>query len=139
LVKKLKPDGTSTVYIGGVYEVELNTRAQHALGAGSGGTVTKKTSYYPAGGAMRVEIVGTSNTLYFTPHLAVGAGVLRDHPGSASVTLDAAGAIVANGEQRYYPFGESRIAGASLPTDRMFQSQREITGLGGLYYFGARF
>jgi YD repeat-containing protein len=43
LVKKLKPDGTSTVYIGGVYEVDLNT----------GGAATKKTSYYPAGGATR--------------------------------------------------------------------------------------
>ncbi len=45
LVKKLKPDGTSTVYIGGIYEVDLNASSQ----------VTKKTSYYPAGGTMRVE------------------------------------------------------------------------------------
>jgi len=120
LVKKLKPDGTSTVYIGGLYEVDLD----------SGGAATKKTSYYPAGGAMRVEIVGASNTLYY---------MLRDHLGSASVTLDASGAIVANGEQRYYPFGESRIAGASLPTDRLYTGQRFIDGTGGLYHYGARF
>jgi len=71
---------------------------------------------------MRVEVVGTSNTLYY---------VLKDHLGSASVTLDASGNVVANGEQRYYPFGESRISGAALPTDRLFQSQRDV-GLGGL-------
>jgi len=119
LIKKKKPDNTSTVYIGGVYEVDLN----------GSGSATKKTSYYPAGGAMRVEVVGTSNTLYF---------MLRDHLGSASVTLDASGNIVTNGEQRYYPFGESRIAGTSLPTDRLYTGQRDV-GLGGLYHYNARF
>jgi len=117
LVKKLKPDGTITVYIGGVYEVELN-----------GTTVTKTTLYYPAAGAVRV-IQGGNNNLYY---------VLKDHLGSASVTLDASGNVVANGEQRYYPFGESRLTGAALPTDRLYTGQRDV-GLGGLYHYNARF
>ncbi len=121
LVKKLKPDGTTTIYVGGIYEGELN----------AGGQITKKTSYYPAGGALRVEVVGVSNALYY---------MLRDHLGSASVTLDASGNVVANGEQRYYPFGESRITSASLPTDRLFTGQRFMGAeLGGLYHYGARF
>jgi YD repeat-containing protein len=68
LIKKVKPDGTSTIYIGSVYEVDLN----------ASGTVTKKTTYYPAGGAMRVDIVGGANTVYY---------MLKDHLGSASVLL----------------------------------------------------
>lgn len=55
LVKKVKPDGTSTLYLGG-YDVEL----------GAGGAVTQKTSYYPAGGAMRVDIVERHE--YGVPH-----------------------------------------------------------------------
>ncbi len=81
------------------------------------GTLT--TLYYPAAGAVRV-IEGGNDNLYY---------VLKDHLGSASVTLDASGNVVANGEQRYYPFGESRITGASLPTDRLFTGQRDV-GLG---------
>jgi len=116
LVKKLKPDGTITVYIGGIYEVELN-----------GATVTKTTLYYPAAGAMRV-IDGGNNNLYY---------VLRDHLGSASVTLDASGNAVA--EVRYYPFGETRVITGTMPTDRLYTGQRLIDGLGGLYHYNARF
>ncbi len=62
---------------------------------------------------MRVEVVGVSNTQHY---------MLCDHLGSASVTLDASGNLVANGAQRYYPFGESRITTAVLPTDRLFSA-----------------
>ncbi|MBI3244284.1 MAG: hypothetical protein HYZ49_18550 [Chloroflexi bacterium] len=117
LVKKVKPDGTSTLYLGS-YEVELS----------AGGTVTKKTTYYPAGGAMRVDIVGGTNTVYY---------MLSDHLGSASVLLKSDGTIEANGEQRYYPFGESRITTADLKTAHLFTGQID-TGLG-IYSFGARF
>ena len=54
LLSKVKPDGSATLYLGGIYEVDLT----------SVGVTTKKTSYYH-GGAMRVEIVGGSNTLYY--------------------------------------------------------------------------
>jgi RHS repeat-associated protein len=117
LVKKINPNGTYTVYIGGLYEVEY----------GAGGAATKKTSYYP-GGAMRVDIVGGSNTLYY---------MLKDHLGSASTLLDTNGNVVANGEQRYYPFGEKRITSADLKTAHLFTGQLEV-GLGGIYSYGAR-
>ena len=116
LIKKIKPDGTSTLYLGG-YEVDLS----------AGGAVTKKTTYYPAGGAMRVDIVGGTNTVYY---------MLSDHLGSASVLLKDNGTIETNGEQRYYPFGESRITAADLKTAHLFTGQID-TGLG-IYHYGAR-
>jgi len=111
LVKKTKPDGSKTLYVGGIYEVDKT----------SGGTVTKTTVYYP-GGAMRIN-----GTLYY---------VLKDHLGSASVVTDSTGAIV--GEQRYYPFGETRLTTGSMFTDKLYTSQREVTGLG-IYHYGSRF
>ncbi len=112
LVKKIKTDGSKTLYVGGVYEVNKN----------SGGTVTGTVTYYPAAGAMRVN-----STLYF---------VLKDHLGSASVVTDATGTTV--GEDRFYPFGETRFTTGTMFTDKLFTGQREITGLG-IYYFGARY
>jgi len=41
LVKKIKPDSSKTLYVGGIYEVDKN----------SGGTVTGTKTYYAAGGA----------------------------------------------------------------------------------------
>jgi len=111
MVKKTNPDGSRTIYVGGVHEVDKT----------SGGTVTKTTVYYP-GGAMRIN-----GTLYYT---------LKDHLGSASVVTDSTGAIV--GEQRYYPFGETRLTTGSMFTDKLYTSQREVTGLG-IYHYGARF
>ncbi len=58
----------------------------------SGGSVTRTVTYYPVAGAMRIN-----NTLYYT---------LKDHLGSASVVTNASGTIL--GENRYYPFGETR-------------------------------
>ncbi len=120
LVKKIKPDGSKTIYpstglragVGGIYEVDKT----------SGGSVTRTVTYYPAGGAMRIN-----STLYY---------ILKDHLGSASVVTDASGNIV--GENRYYPFGETRAATGSILTDRLFTGQREMTGLG-IYHYGARF
>jgi RHS repeat-associated protein len=112
LVKKIKPDNTSTIYIGSIYEVQKD----------AGGTATGATTYYPSAGAMRVN-----GTLYY---------VLRDRLGSASVVLNDTGGTV--GDTRYDPFGETRETNGSLLTDRLFTDQREMTGLG-LYHFGARF
>ena len=67
LVKKIKPDGSKTLYVGGIYEVDKT----------SGGSVTRTVTYYPAGGAMRIN-----STLYY---------ILKDHLGSASVVTDASG------------------------------------------------
>ena len=83
LVKKIKPDGSKTLYVGGIYEVDK----------ASGGSVTRTVTYYPAAGAMRID-----STLYY---------VLKDHLGSASVVTNNSGTI--QGTQRYYPFGETRL------------------------------
>ncbi len=92
------------------------------VGFSLGGTVTKTTVYYPAGGAMRIN-----GTLCY---------VLKDHLGSASVVTDASGNVV--GDQRYYPFGETRLTTGMLYTDKLFTGQREMAGLG-IYHYGARF
>jgi YD repeat-containing protein len=45
LVMKIKPDGSKTLYIGGIYEVDKT----------SGGAVTRTVTYYPAAGKMRIK------------------------------------------------------------------------------------
>jgi RHS repeat-associated protein len=112
LVKKIKPDGSKTLYVGGIYEVDK----------ASGGSVTRTVTYYPVAGAMRIN-----STLYY---------ILKDHLGSASVVTDASGTIL--GTQRYYPFGETRLTTGTIYTDKLFTGQREITGLG-IYHYQARF
>lgn len=111
LVKKINPDLSKTIYVGGVHEVDKSP----------GGSVTHTRVYYPAGGAMRVD-----GTLYY---------VLKDHLGSASVVTDASGNVV--GEQRYYPYGETRLTTGSIPTDKLYTGQREMADLG-IYHYNAR-
>jgi hypothetical protein len=67
------------------------------------------------------------STLYF---------VLKDHLGSASVVTGSTGTIV--GEDRFYPFGETRFTTGTMFTDKLFTGQREQAGLG-IYHYGARF
>ena len=62
--------------------------------------------------------------------------MLKDHLGSASVVTDSAGNVV--GENRYYPFGETRLTTGSMYTDKLFTGQRQITGLG-IYHYQSRF
>ena len=76
---------------------------------------------------MRINISGGSNTLYY---------ILKDHLGSASVVTDSTGAIVSGSDQRYHPYGESRLTGTML-TDKLVTGQRDV-GLG-IYHYGARF
>ncbi len=66
-------------------------------------------------------------TLYF---------VLKDHLGSASVVTDATGNVV--GENRYYPFGETRLTTGTMYTDKLYTGQREMADLG-IYHYNARF
>jgi YD repeat-containing protein len=113
LVKKINPDGSKTIYVGGIYEEDKNPS----------GAVTQTRTYYPAGGAVRVD-----GTLYY---------VLKDHLGSASVVMDATGTIVV-GEDRFYPFGETRFTTGILQTDKLFTGQREMARLG-ICDYGARF
>ncbi|MBC7251624.1 MAG: RHS repeat-associated core domain-containing protein [Anaerolineae bacterium] len=55
-----------------------------------------------------------------------------DHLGSVSVVSDESGVLLA--VQRYYPYGESRHATGTLPTDFGFTGQRVEAGLGLLDY-----
>jgi hypothetical protein len=118
LVKKTKPDGSKTIYpsttpqraaaslragSGGIYEVDK----------AAGGSVTRTVTYYPAAGAMRIN-----STLYY---------ILKDHLGSASVITDSTGNPVSGTEQRYHPYGETRLT-ATLLTDKLFTGQREMAG-----------
>ena len=112
LVKKINPNGSKTLYVGGIYEIDK----------ASGGSVTRTVTYYPVAGAMRIN-----NTLYY---------ILKDHLGSASVVTDASGTIL--GTQRYYPFGETRLTTGTIYTDKLFTGQREMAGLG-IYHYQARF
>jgi RHS repeat-associated protein len=112
LVKKIKPDGSKTLYIGGTYEVDKS----------SGGAVTRTVTYYPGGSALRID-----STLYF---------ILKDHLGSASVVTDANGVVV--GEDRFYPFGQTRFTTGTMLTDKLFTGQRELADLG-IYHYNARF
>ena len=109
ITKKVKPDNSKTIYVLGIYEVDKT----------SGGTVTQTRTYYPAAGAMRI-----GSTLYY---------VLKDHLGSASVITNASGVTVSGGEQRYYPYGESRLT-ATMLTDKLFTGQREMAALGIYHY-----
>ena len=103
----MKQNGSKTIYVGGVYEVDKT----------SSGTVTRTVTYYPAGGAMRVNISGGSNSVYY---------LLKDHLGSASVVTDSSGNTV--GEQRYYAYGETRLSTGTIYTDKLYTGQRD-TGL----------
>ncbi len=70
--------------------------------------------------------VPVNSVLYF---------VLKDQLGAASVVIDATGTMA--GEDRFYPLGETRFTTGTMPTDKLFTGQREITGLGIYYSAGA--
>lgn len=112
MVEKINPDGSKTIYVGGIYEADKT----------SGGSVTHTRVYYPAGGAMRLD-----GTLYY---------ILKDHLGSANAVTDVSGNIV--GSQRYYPFGGTRLTTGNMITDKLYTSQRQMASLG-IYYYNARF
>ena len=62
--KKINPDNSKTLYVGGIYEVDKN----------SGGTVTGTKTYYPAAGA---TLAPEREAFSFTPALAGGARECR--------------------------------------------------------------
>ncbi|MDL1909160.1 RHS repeat-associated core domain-containing protein [Chloroflexi bacterium CFX6] len=104
--------GTPSSFVVGIYEIDKSPS----------GSAVSATTYYPVGGAMRVD-----GALYF---------VLKDHLGSASVVTDSTGNVV--GENRYYPFGETRLTTGTMYTDRLYTGQREMADLG-IYHYNARF
>jgi RHS repeat-associated protein len=61
---------------------------------------------------------------------------LRDNLGSAAEVMDASGNIV--GQERYYPFGGTRVTTGSVNTDRLYTGQRSLAALS-LMDYHARF
>jgi RHS repeat-associated protein len=68
----------------------------------------------------------TDSTLYY---------LLGDHLGSTSITTDSSGALVS--ELRYKPWGETRYASGTTPTNYQYTGQRNEVSLG-LYFYNAR-
>lgn len=48
LVKKINPNNSKTLYMGGIYSIPFGDEVDKA----SGGSVTRTVTYYPVGGAM---------------------------------------------------------------------------------------
>jgi RHS repeat-associated protein len=111
----LTPDG---------YEEEVN-----------GSTTTRRVTYAIAGQtvALRVQVVGGSNTLYY---------LHSDHLGSTSLATTTSGAVVSGSTSRHHPFGSFRTTPTAGLTDVGFTGHRH-NNLGandlGLVYMGARF
>jgi hypothetical protein len=56
------------------------------------------------------------------------------------LATNASGGIVDNSEQRYTPFGSSRLSASGLATNRKFNGMKEESALGGTFGdFNARF
>ena len=104
LVKMTLPNGDYTLYYFGNYEINYS----------AGGSKNSAITYYPAGGAMRVE----TWLPVFPSYVSEVFYVLSDHLGSTSVVTDASGGNpIYTG---YYPFGETRYTTGALPTDRLY-------------------
>ena len=116
-MKKSSTDGTSTIYIGSIYE-------KHQDGSW--------IDYYNAFGrriAMRKHSgpSDTTGTIYF---------LLADTLGSTSTVLSATGTVVES--EKYYPYGSLRSGGLTT-TDKQFTGQQNEGTPFGLYDYGARF
>ncbi len=108
---------------------------------GAGTVMIVNEPYEEAGG------VATSYYTFGSQRPSAGSGTVAmrvagavywlhgDHLGSASLTTNASGQKVA--ELRYLPFGETRWAWGTTPTDRRYTGQREVPAIG-LYDYNAR-
>jgi len=113
LVKMTLPNGDYTLYYFGNYEIHYS----------AGGSKNSAITYYPAGGAMRVE----TWLPVFPSYVSEVFYVLSDHLGSTSVVTDASGGNpIYTG---YYPFGETRYTTGSLYTDRLYTGQQQVAAI----------
>src|SRR6185437_7721050 len=104
---------TTTTYVGALESV-----------ATSGSTTTTTTYYYAAGQRIALAVNGTLSYL------------ASDLLGSATVALDGSGTPTAS--QLYVPYGGTRYANGTMPTDYGFTGQRADSATG-LDYYGARY
>jgi RHS repeat-associated protein len=107
---KVASGGSATVYVGSTYETV---------------TTTGVTTYYYLG-SQRVAMRTSAGVTWL-------AG---DHLGSASLATNSAGQRAS--EQRYYPYGATRVVTNTMPTDYQFTGQK-LDGGTGLYFYGARY
>lgn len=113
--------GVTTLYVGGHVEYRIEASLPN--------TETLVT-YYMGGSqkiAMREQVVGESETLYF---------LLSDHLGSTSTTLDEDGYKIA--DLRYTAWGTRRWGDGETPTRRRYTGQIEDVETG-LYFYNARY
>ncbi|MHB8378252.1 MAG: RHS repeat-associated core domain-containing protein, partial [Dehalococcoidia bacterium] len=120
LLMRRMADGSSTVYIGGVYEASYS----------AGGVLTGVVKYYPFGGR-NVAMRDAAGAMHY---------LLADHLGSTVGMMGALGNIQAL--QAYWPYGAVRSSTTITQTDKLFTGQRQEpadpAGLG-LYDYRARF
>lgn len=100
-----------TAYVGNLYEVNPATGVT--------------TTYYYFG-SQRVAMRTSAGVTWL-------AG---DHLGSTSLSMNSGGARVS--EERYYPYGATRVLTGTMATDFLFTGQKNDGGTG-LYYYGARY
>ncbi|MCP4126412.1 MAG: RHS repeat-associated core domain-containing protein, partial [Gammaproteobacteria bacterium] len=110
-------DGTTTIYIAGVYEYQAGATTHYYEG--------------PTGGAALRRTGHTANNGVFY--------LLGDHLGSTSVLVNQNGTL--NTSNYYYPYGGNRGGAQSTLTAKRYTGQYHEEGLAGsqgLYYYGAR-
>ncbi len=131
LARRLNADGTSTVYIGGVFEKSFDA---------SGNATCVRKYYAFAGKPVAMSTVYLSGSMS-----ACAAGTsypLTDHLGSVVGLTNNTGTVIAR--QQYWPYGATRaLSGQSAvsQTDKLFtgQQQESQTDPLGLYDYKARF
>jgi RHS repeat-associated protein len=119
----------------GLYLNQVKIKVYYNGGSQGSVTTTYVNKYYE-----KTDSVVTTNYYLGSKLIAVRKDgtlsyIMQDHLGSTSVTADSSGASTST--TRYLPFGATRSTTGTLPTDKLFTSQRlDSTGL---YYYGARY
>ncbi|MCP4128771.1 MAG: RHS repeat-associated core domain-containing protein, partial [Gammaproteobacteria bacterium] len=110
-------DGTTTIYIAGVYEYQAGATTHYYEGP-TGNVALRRTGHV------------SNNGVFY---------LLGDHLGSTSVLVNQNGTL--NSSNYYYPYGSNRGGAQSTLTAKRYTGQYHEEGLAGsqgLYYYGAR-
>ncbi len=110
-------DGTTTIYIAGVYEYQAGATTHYYEGP-TGNVALRRTGHV------------SNNGVFY---------LLGDHLGSTSVLVNQNGTL--NSSNYYYPYGSNRGGAQSTLTAKRYTGQYHEAGLAGsqgLYYYGAR-
>jgi RHS repeat-associated protein len=116
--------------MGGITTLYVGRHVEYTIEAALPSNTETLISYYMSGSqrvAMREQVVGGTNTLYY---------LLSDHLGSTSATLNEDGIKIA--DERYAAWGTSRWSPGDTPTRRLYTGQIEDVETG-LYFYNARY